>query len=169
MNGFTKRGKLQFEDLTADNFARYQTALLKSEEAFPEILREGLDGIVRAMASKGYIGTLALLDGKYIGHAMSFEITPEKAQEMELEGMEIGASYGYNLVIDRPYRGKGFGTELSRTHLKAIKERGYKAIEGYANRNFSLNICQRLGARAVESEDNYCDSGVAYVQCRLEL
>lgn len=162
---------LEFRNLTLENLAQYELEILESELVFHEDLREDSESVRETMACRGYMGKLAILDGKYIGNAQGFSPMQADIDEMELKGVneDSGMIYIGNFVIDSGYKGNGFGTQLLLEFTRESKLRGFRRAEGHFRNGTSLHVARKLGAEEVEVFEDWYGTGEPYTHCRIDL
>ncbi|AJF61780.1 TPA: GNAT family N-acetyltransferase [Candidatus Woesearchaeota archaeon] len=159
---------LTFVDITLKNWAKYEQSILNSELEFKEEIRTPKEEYIHILKSRTYIFKVALLDSVYIGLAAGYRPPKNDLGWHGLKNKTNDFIYLFNIVIDKPYQGKGYGSALLEEFIKAVKERGFRKVVGHFNSS-SRRIIQKHGGTEVSVAKNWENTGENFFVCELDI
>jgi len=163
---------LEFHPLTADNFQRFESLVMASEEIFPENIRETPESYLDALNQEGGVAFLAYCDREYAGNVVGFPPGKEQQQTLRLDetGTETdGLIYLFNIVTMPHLQGRGVGKEMLRHFLTRCCTAGFSKLGGHFRNNGSLSNIVKFGGKVVATLDDWFETGEAYCYCELDL
>ncbi len=162
----------EFSLLSLANFSRFEADILRSEEIFPEEIRETGDDYRQVLAAAGSFGLIAHLEGAYAGNAVGYVPGVEARRELRLAeagGVDRDLVYLFNIVTMPQFQGCGLGRRLLAAFFDVAAARGFRAVGGHFRGNGSLANFKRLGGRELAGFDDWFGTGERYVYCELDL
>ncbi|MEK6917078.1 MAG: GNAT family N-acetyltransferase [Nanoarchaeota archaeon] len=159
---------LSFVDITLKNWNKYEENILNSELEFKEEIRTPKEEYIYILRSKSFIFKVVLLDNVYIGLVTGYK--PAKA-DIRFHGLKNKTNdfiYLFNIVIDKPYQGKGYGSALLDEFLRASKEKGFSKLIGHFGPN-SKKLMIRHGATEISVAKNWENTGDDFFVYELNI
>ena len=145
----------------------FEDDILDSELEFPEETQADQAELLEAIVSDGSVSMVDLYKGGYVGNAMAYPPDPDELPEFCDSGQK--SILLFNIIIDLPFRGRGYGSRLLQEVIRTSRDAGYEKLVGYFRSGPSLYLIRSLGAREFVTELNWFDSGENYVYCELPL
>lgn len=163
---------LDFVPLSVDNFERYEADILRSEEVFPEAIRETSSDYLNVLQGDGSIGLVARWGREYAGNAVGFVPGEDDWRELllaEAGAAESGLVYLFNIVALPGFQGQGVGRSLLEEFMALSLSKGFRKIGGHFRGNGSLANFKRMGGRELAAFDDWFGTGERYLYCELSL
>ena len=157
--------------INRSNWKIFQKNIIDSEKEFPKGIRAKKKDYFNILKSKSCIILIALKNGKYVGTISGYKPTKLDMIEHRLSNFfDLNDFiYVYNFVINRHFRGKGFGKLLMKELSKNVLDKGYKNIVGHFRINNSLNIITKIGYVQVLGYENWDKCKEKYLLCSVNL
>jgi len=162
---------ISFVDLTPQNWTGLKDRILQLENTYPEDVRSGMEDYVTIFSEGDTISKMIVVDGQYAGMAIGYGLKPCDFAEHRIRGEPENSKifYLFDIVMDKPFQGKGYGSQLLLEIIRSAKESGYEKIAGHFRQNGSLRLMKKLGAEEKTVETNWDNSGENFVFCVIDL
>lgn len=163
---------LEFQPLTAGNFPAHAADILRSEEIFPEALRETGEDYLVALKQRAALGLVAHHRGRYVGNVVGFNPDRRQRRVLRLDHLPPKGDdflYLFNIVTMPEYQGQGCGRHLLQEFCNQARQAGFSRINGHFRGNGSLKNFTALGGRPLAHCENWFATGECYTYCELQL
>lgn len=162
----------EFSLLTRQNFPRYLSDLISSENLFPENIRETPESLYDAVACPGSLAYVVHCRGDYAGNIIGFPPSATHLQLLrldDLEGSRDQLLYLFNIVTMPQFQGQGLGRRMLSHFIAAGTQEGFQRVGGHFRGNASIKNFLALGGQVLASFDDWFETGETYDYCELIL
>jgi len=163
---------INYSPLTYENFPLHEGEVMKSEEVFPEEIRETRENYLTVLAHNNSLGFIATVGSDYMGNIVGFTPSGEMREALRLD--EIDSDHGhmiylYNIVTAPEFQAMGYGKMMLAFFMEKAAHAGYKKIGGHFRNNGSLKNFKRLGGEELAVFEDWFGTGESYIYCELSL
>ncbi|MBT3464753.1 GNAT family N-acetyltransferase [archaeon] len=162
---------LKLISINKSNWKTFQSKIIDSEKEFPKDIRAKRKDYLNVLSTKSCIFLAAMNDKKYVGTISGYKPTKIDMSEHRLKDYFHSNNfiYVYNYVVNRNYRGKGYGKILMKNLSQIALDKGYKTIVGHFRLNNSLNIINKVGNVRMLKYENWKNQRNGYLLCEVKL
>ena len=163
---------IRLELFSADTLDRFLPDLLRTEQVFPEDLRETPESIREAMARPGAFG-LALFDGgDFAGNGIAFGLDEATWRDLHIDrfrDFDPSVAYLFNIAVLPDFQGRGFGKLLLMEIRERTQELGFTVLAGHFRDNASMGNFLAIGGRDLGEVADWFGTGETYHYGELAL
>lgn len=158
---------LEFQRLTKKNWKEWKNSILSSENAFSDPLKTTEEEYEEIIGLDDSIAIIATINGEYVGNAIGTRMAIDEIEDNMEEKYKDSVMLD-NIVVEVHHKGKGYGKLILAEFLRRAKEKGYKKLYGYFQKDQSLYLIKKAGAIELQIEQNWHGSGEEYTLCVLD-
>ena len=160
---------LEFMNITLENWENLAPYVMSSESEYLESIRTEKEDYDDIFQDGDAIGKIALVNGKSAGNVIGYPPTDIEMEEYGLSRGNEKFMYLFNIIIDKEFRGKGYGFNFIAEFLKEAKKQGYTKMIGHFRPNGSYALIKKLGAIDISPCKNWEETGEDFMLCSLDI
>lgn len=163
---------LRFIEITSENWDNYKEHILGSETEYPSHIQTSEKDFLLILEEGNLIAKAAYHEGAYVGNYFGYFLGDEDFRDHLIRPRSYKGKrvfYLFSIVMDKGFRGKGFGKAMIKDLISTAVSGGYDIVLGHYRQNSSLALIKGFGAREIERFNDWEGTGEVYVLCELDL
>lgn len=156
-------------EITSENWDKLSSYIMDSEIEYKEEIQTSYEDYNDIFLDGDAIGKIGIVNGKYAGNIIGYPPTDNEMEDYQLERKNEKHMYLFNIIIDKEFRGQGFGFNFMVEFLKESQKQGYTKMIGHFRPNGSYALIKKLGAIDLTHCKNWEETGEDFMLCELDL